>query len=132
MEQKPSVGTSRSRKRPILLCAPFLGAQGAKKGDLSKFIEEAVADACFSAPSGHQSAQRRCRPGWNSAHRRPKPSGRSAPIAAPNRRPKSLMRLVLDTNIIVSALIAPAGKPAAIIDAWLDGKFTLPDLRGAC
>ncbi len=35
------------------------------------------------------------------------------------------MRVVLDTNIIVSALIAPAGKPAAIIDAWLDGKFTL-------
>ena len=36
------------------------------------------------------------------------------------------MRVVLDTNIIVFALIAPAGKPAAIMDAWLDGKFTLP------
>jgi predicted nucleic acid-binding protein len=35
------------------------------------------------------------------------------------------MRVVLDTNIIVSALIAPAGKPAAIIVAWLDGKSTL-------
>jgi putative PIN family toxin of toxin-antitoxin system len=35
------------------------------------------------------------------------------------------MRVVLDTNIIVSAIIVPAGKPAAIIDAWLDGKFTL-------
>ena len=35
------------------------------------------------------------------------------------------MRVVLDTNILVSALIAPAGKPAAIIDAWLNGKFTL-------
>jgi hypothetical protein len=35
------------------------------------------------------------------------------------------MRAVLDTNIIVSALIAPAGKPAAIFDAWLDGRFTL-------
>ena len=35
------------------------------------------------------------------------------------------MRVVLDTNIIVSALIAPAGRSAAIIDAWLDGKFTL-------
>jgi len=35
------------------------------------------------------------------------------------------MRVVLDTNIIVSALIAPAGRPAAIIDAWLDGRFTL-------
>lgn len=35
------------------------------------------------------------------------------------------MRVVLDTNILVSALIASAGKPAAIIDAWLDGRFTL-------
>jgi putative PIN family toxin of toxin-antitoxin system len=35
------------------------------------------------------------------------------------------MRVVLDTNILVSALIGPAGKPAAILDAWLDGKFTL-------
>lgn len=35
------------------------------------------------------------------------------------------MRVVLDTNIIVSALLAPAGKPAAIISIWLDGKFTL-------
>jgi predicted nucleic acid-binding protein len=35
------------------------------------------------------------------------------------------MRVVVDVNIILSALIAPAGKPAAIIDAWLDGRFTL-------
>jgi putative PIN family toxin of toxin-antitoxin system len=35
------------------------------------------------------------------------------------------MRVVIDTNIIVSALIVPAGNPATIIDAWLDGKFTM-------
>jgi len=35
------------------------------------------------------------------------------------------MRVILDTNILVSALIAPSGNPAAIVDAWLDGKFTL-------
>ncbi len=35
------------------------------------------------------------------------------------------MRVVLDTNILVSALIAPAGKPAAIYNAWVKGKFTL-------
>jgi len=35
------------------------------------------------------------------------------------------MRVVLDTNIIVSALIARAGKPAGVIDLWLDGRFTL-------
>ncbi len=36
-----------------------------------------------------------------------------------------MMRVVLDTNIVVSALLAPAAKPAAIIRIWLDGKFTL-------
>jgi predicted nucleic acid-binding protein len=35
------------------------------------------------------------------------------------------MRVVLDTNILVSALIAPAGSPAAIYNAWEQGKFTL-------
>jgi putative PIN family toxin of toxin-antitoxin system len=35
------------------------------------------------------------------------------------------MRVVLDTNILVSALIAPAGNPAAIYNAWERGKFTL-------
>jgi hypothetical protein len=35
------------------------------------------------------------------------------------------MRVVLDTNILVSALIAPGGKPAAIYSAWVEGKFTL-------
>ena len=35
------------------------------------------------------------------------------------------MRGVLDTNIIVSALLAPTGTPAAIIKIWLDGEFML-------
>ena len=35
------------------------------------------------------------------------------------------MRVVLDTNILVSALISPSGHPAAIYHAWEDGKFTL-------
>ena len=35
------------------------------------------------------------------------------------------MRVVLDTNILVSALIAPAGKPAAIYKAWVEGKFAV-------
>jgi uncharacterized protein len=35
------------------------------------------------------------------------------------------MRVVLDTNIVVSALLAPTGSPAAIIRVWLDGRFTL-------
>jgi uncharacterized protein len=39
------------------------------------------------------------------------------------------MRVVLDTNILVSALISPAGNPAAIYNAWEDGKFTLLTCR---
>ncbi len=35
------------------------------------------------------------------------------------------MRVVIDTNILVSALIVPTGQPAAVIRMWLDGKFTL-------
>lgn len=35
------------------------------------------------------------------------------------------MRVVLDTNILASALIAPAGNPAAIYNAREEGKFTL-------
>jgi uncharacterized protein len=35
------------------------------------------------------------------------------------------MRVVLDTNTLVSAMIASTGNPAEIVNAWLDGKFTL-------
>ena len=35
------------------------------------------------------------------------------------------MRIVLDTNILLSGLIAPGGVPARLIDAWLDRRFTL-------
>lgn len=40
------------------------------------------------------------------------------------------MRVVLDTNILVSALIAPSGNPAAIYNAWEQGKFTLLTCAG--
>jgi len=35
------------------------------------------------------------------------------------------MRVVIDLNVLVSALIVPSGPPAAVIRMWLDGKFTL-------
>ena len=35
------------------------------------------------------------------------------------------MRVVLDTSILVSALISPTGKPAAIYNAWVEGKSRL-------
>lgn len=35
------------------------------------------------------------------------------------------MRVVLDTNILVSALISGSGTPARLVGAWLDERFTL-------
>jgi putative PIN family toxin of toxin-antitoxin system len=35
------------------------------------------------------------------------------------------MRVVLDTNILISALMIQAGNPAAIYRAWQEGHFTL-------
>lgn len=35
------------------------------------------------------------------------------------------MRVILDTNILVSSLIIQAGYPAAIYNAWQDGHFVL-------
>jgi hypothetical protein len=35
------------------------------------------------------------------------------------------MRVVLDTNVLVSGLISPHGPPAQIISHWLGGDFTL-------
>lgn len=35
------------------------------------------------------------------------------------------MRAILDTNILVSALLVPSGAPGAIYRAWAEGAFTL-------
>lgn len=35
------------------------------------------------------------------------------------------MRVVLDTNVLVSALISPAGAPNILFQAWRDGRFVL-------
>lgn len=35
------------------------------------------------------------------------------------------MRVILDTNVLLSGLIAPGGVPAMLIEAWLDRVFTL-------
>lgn len=35
------------------------------------------------------------------------------------------MRVILDTNILLSGLISPTGVPAQLIQAWLDRRFTL-------
>jgi len=35
------------------------------------------------------------------------------------------VRVILDTNILIAALISPTGPPAAILQAFLDERFTL-------
>lgn len=35
------------------------------------------------------------------------------------------MRVILDTNVLVSALISPAGVPSRIYNAWKEDRFTL-------
>lgn len=35
------------------------------------------------------------------------------------------MRAVLDVNVLISALLSSSGAPAAIVRAWLDGRFEL-------
>jgi putative PIN family toxin of toxin-antitoxin system len=35
------------------------------------------------------------------------------------------VRVVLDTNILLSGIISPTGTPAALIEAWLDRRFIL-------
>jgi putative PIN family toxin of toxin-antitoxin system len=35
------------------------------------------------------------------------------------------MLVLLDSNILISALVSPDSKPGKIVDAWLEGKFPL-------
>ncbi|MBU3077837.1 putative toxin-antitoxin system toxin component, PIN family [Sphingomonas quercus] len=35
------------------------------------------------------------------------------------------MRVILDTNILLSALLSPSGTPARLLDAWIDRRFIL-------
>lgn len=48
---------------------------------------------------------------------------RSKPSIA--RAPSVDVRVVLDSNVIVAALLSPDGRPAAIVRAWLAGEFEL-------
>jgi putative PIN family toxin of toxin-antitoxin system len=35
------------------------------------------------------------------------------------------VRVILDTNILLSGLLSPSGTPARLVDAWLDHRFVL-------
>ena len=35
------------------------------------------------------------------------------------------MRVILDTNVLLSGLLSPGGVPARLVDAWLDHRFVL-------
>ncbi len=47
------------------------------------------------------------------------------PFATYERSGLVLMRVVLDTNILISALIVPGGAPDALYQTWRAGQFTL-------
>ena len=36
-----------------------------------------------------------------------------------------MMRVILDTNVLVSALLTPYGVPARLLDAWFEGRYEL-------
>jgi putative PIN family toxin of toxin-antitoxin system len=36
-----------------------------------------------------------------------------------------MLRVVVDTNVIVSGIISKKGAPAQVLDGWMDGKFAL-------
>jgi hypothetical protein len=38
---------------------------------------------------------------------------------------RAQLKVVLDTNVLVSGLISNQGPPRQIVDAWLEGRFTL-------
>ena len=81
----------------------FLAQRGMKKGDLSKFIEEAVNGACSTRPCrGPRASSPTCRRrSWSRSSR--KPSRPSARTTRPRRDMR--VRLVVDTNILISALL---------------------------
>jgi hypothetical protein len=35
------------------------------------------------------------------------------------------VRVILDTNVLLSALLSPSGTPARLFDAWIDRRFVL-------
>lgn len=40
------------------------------------------------------------------------------------------MRVILDTNVMVSALLVPGSVPAQLLDAWFEGRFILLTSEG--
>lgn len=36
-----------------------------------------------------------------------------------------MIRVVVDVGVVISAVIAPSGTPARVLDLWLDGRFDL-------
>ncbi len=37
----------------------------------------------------------------------------------------AVIRVVVDVGVVISAVIAPSGTPARVLDLWLDGRFDL-------
>ena len=39
------------------------------------------------------------------------------------------MKVVLDTNVLISGLMFPVGTPGRIVAAWVEGRFEYPKIR---
>lgn len=98
----------------------FLGSHGMKRGDRSKFVEQAVRAHIFhrtiqdikARNAGTEPAE--LQDLIDNAVREVRQKRR----ARQGNRRQGLMRVVLDTNIPVSALLVQVGHPAVIYRVW--------------
>src|SRR3546814_19450880 len=111
-----------SRETDIAL-RTLLATRGGRKGDLSRFVEEAVNRAVLREPVCDV-RERNADADQGEIERIVE-----AELGAVGRkfwaehRDCLPVRGILDTNVLLSGLISSAGIPAGLIDGWLDERF---------
>jgi len=96
----------------------YLGAQGMRKGDISKFVEEAVRWRIFHRTVGEaREAFTDVSPG--ELQRAIDDAAEEVRAERYRARAAALMLLILNTKVLLSALLSPRGAPAALLDAEL-------------
>jgi putative PIN family toxin of toxin-antitoxin system len=101
----------------------YLGAQGMRKGDISKFVEEAVRWRIFHRTVGEaREAFTDVSPG--ELQRAIDDAAEEVRAERYRARAAALMLLILNTKVLLSALLSPRGAPAALLDAWERRRFT--------
>ena len=94
-----------------------LAAEGrARKGGLSRFVEDAVRARILEVEAEAAARQR--------GHGEAEIAG-AVDEALEWARSRRLMRVVLDSNVLLSALISPHGAPHRIYEAWRARRFEL-------